>query len=678
MAHIKITSQIKRALARGRRGASRAASFCMTIRGRILVAFFVMSMITIVLGSYATMGIRNAGVLVDKTFDQSLMSINYARAAATDFAAMRAAFARQWIAAEPTMRAKLEDKVTRLSKTLADDLAIAVQRSHSARATQAAAKVQYAVTAWNNGREHMLNRAKIDANWDVLDHYASMVNEQIDLLINYTAGDGFLYRQLAHAMIASNLRLNIAATILALSLSALVAWLLARRIVGPVAAASNVAERIAKGELDVVVPRGSADELGALLASMGLMRDNIKAMMEREVAQRRSAQARLADALESLQEGIVLVDGEDRIALANAQAANLFGVSSDLFKPGTPLANLWDALGRSVAANQALMRRGGDAQLTTEEKLEDGRWLRIGRSATRDEGYIFVCSDITDRKKAEKELIAHRDHLQELVDMATLELKTKAVELKLALEKEQELNELQRQFVSMSSHEFRTPLSIIDSTAQLLKRRIDSGRFTPEDAHQRIGKIRDAVKRMTRLMDSTLSAARMQDGKIEITLEPCDIGKVVREVCARQQEITQTHVISHDLAELPNTIQADSGSVEQMLTNLLSNAVKYAPDAPDIEVTARTEGSDVVISVRDHGIGIDADELGRIGERFFRARTSTGIAGTGIGLNLVRTLVEMHGGTTNLESRKGEGSTFTICLPVDGPGDTKESHSQAA
>src|SRR5471030_908366 len=101
----------------------------MTIRGRILVAFLVMSMITAALGGYATFGIKDAGILVDKTYDESLMSINYARAAATDFAAMRAAFARLWIANDPAMRDKLEHEINTLTKTLHDDLAVAVQRS---------------------------------------------------------------------------------------------------------------------------------------------------------------------------------------------------------------------------------------------------------------------------------------------------------------------------------------------------------------------------------------------------------------------------------------------------------------------------------------------------------------------------------------------------------------------
>jgi len=379
-------------------GVTRAASFCKTIRGRIMVAFLVMSTITAALGGYATWGIKDAGILVDKTYDESLMSINYARAAATDFAAMRAAFARRWIATDPEMRAKLDAQIEALGKTLGEDLAVAMQRAQSARAKQAAVNVRHAMAAWKAVSRRLLDSGQHDADWTSLDEFANKVDQQIDLLVNYTAGDGFIYRQSARATVARDMQLNIIGTGLALVLSALVAWTLVRRIVGPVAVASNVAELIATGTLDVEIPRGSADELGDLLSSMGLMRDNIKAMMEREVAQRRSAQARLADALESSQEGIVVVDAEDRIALANAQAADFFGVSPEPMRASTPLAELLPALESSVDEGELLLRRGDGRPATSEARMADGRWLRISRSATRDGGFIVVCSDVTQSK----------------------------------------------------------------------------------------------------------------------------------------------------------------------------------------------------------------------------------------------------------------------------------------
>jgi diguanylate cyclase (GGDEF)-like protein/PAS domain S-box-containing protein len=399
-----IASLLLSLLSRWRRGVARTASLCMTIRGRILVAFLIMSVITAALGAYATLGIRNAGVLVDKTFDESLMSINYARAAAADFAAMRAAFARRWIATDPDTRAALDKDIDKLSASLAEDLQIAAARSQSVRATRAASNVQHAVDAWEAIYARFVASAKPDVNWDTLDHYAGKVDDQIDLLVNYTAGDGFLYRESARAAVERDVQLNIVGTALALLLAALVAWALARRIVGPVAVASNVAERIAAGELDVAIPNGSADELGALLAAMGVMRDNIKTIMDREVEQRRSAQARLADALERSQEGVIVVDADDIIVLANAQAVDLLGVAPSLLRPGTPLSRLEPELQGSADAEHVLMRCDRELHATREARMPNGRWLRISRSPTRDEGFIFLCSDISRLKTQESSL----------------------------------------------------------------------------------------------------------------------------------------------------------------------------------------------------------------------------------------------------------------------------------
>jgi len=279
--------------------------------------------------------------------------------------------------------------------------------------------------------------------------------------------------------------------------------------------------------------------------------------------------------------------------------------------------------------------------------------------------FAAIIDDISVRKRAEKIMLAHRDRLQDMVDNATRELREQAEDLTEALSKEKKLNELQRQFVSMASHEFRTPLTIIDNAAQLLKRNADT--VTREEAIKRSDRIRSSVQRIMQLMESTLTAARMQDGKINVKIGPCDVGDVVGKACRRQQEISKHHVISCNLIDIPETIQADENALEQIFTNLLSNAVKYAPAAPEIEVVARRQENDVVICIEDHGIGIDKSELDRIGERFFRAKTSTGIAGTGIGLNLVKMLVEMHEGSIHVDSEKGKGSTFTVRLPVSGP-----------
>ena len=386
-----------------------ASSRIRTIRGRILVAFLIMSVITAALGGYAAHGISRAGILVARTFDESLMSINYARAASADFAAMQAAFARRWVAADPQRRRQLDQDIASLEQALSDDLAIAAERSQSARAAKAAASVRQAVNAWTEVRRRMLEGSASGAAWDELDRYAMTVDQQVDLLVNYTAGDAFTYRQRARAAVAEDTKLNLVGTGLAVLLSGLVAWLLARRIIGPVAAASAVARRIAAGDLDGEMPHASADELGALLAAMGVMRENIRTMMQREVAQRRSAQARLADALESSREGVVVVDSEGRIALANSQAADFLGSSPELLQPGVEFT-------ASAGAGTALTRVGDQLPTTGETRLPDGRWLRVSRSATQEGGFIVVCGDISMLKEQEAKLTATNLRLDAALD----------------------------------------------------------------------------------------------------------------------------------------------------------------------------------------------------------------------------------------------------------------------
>jgi diguanylate cyclase (GGDEF)-like protein/PAS domain S-box-containing protein len=363
-----------------------------------------MSVITAALGGYATLGIKRAGGLVTKTFDESLMSINYARAAAADFATMQSVLARRSITDDPGARQQLDQRITTLNQSLSDDLTIAAERSQSKRASHAAGNVQRAVTAWNNLRLLLTDSSDPKSMWDTLDHYAAIVDQQIDLLINYTAGDGFTYRQSARAAVASDMRLNLIGTALAILLSALVTWLLARRIIGPVAVASGVAERIAHGKLDGIIPRGGADELGALLSSMSTMRDNIKMMMDREVAQRRSAQARLADALESSREGIVVVDAAGQVALANSQAADFLGDSDNALQPGSVASELAATDWAKTNNGKTVSVRTPSNSSTGEVELPDGRWLRVSRSTTQEGGFIVVCSDITVQKEQEARL----------------------------------------------------------------------------------------------------------------------------------------------------------------------------------------------------------------------------------------------------------------------------------
>jgi len=273
------------------------------------------------------------------------------------------------------------------------------------------------------------------------------------------------------------------------------------------------------------------------------------------------------------------------------------------------------------------------------------------------EGYIGTGRNVTQLKLSQAEL-------QNKIDTATKELSAKSKKLERALKQEKRLNQAQRQFVSMASHEFRTPLAIIDSTAQRLTS-LTRKFGEDQELDRKIAKIRNAVDRLTTLIESTLASENIDSGKTEFNAQTCGLRSLVIDICERQQEITDTHTIIFDLDQLPVRITADNGKLEQIFSNLLSNAVKYSPDADRIEVRGWQERGQAVISVTDHGLGIPDGEQPRIFERFFRASSSLGIVGTGIGLYLVKEFVALHSGSLDMDSKEGVGTTIAVRLPMN-------------
>jgi PAS domain S-box-containing protein len=357
-------------------------------------------------------------------------------------------------------------------------------------------------------------------------------------------------------------------------------------------------------------------------------------------------------------------DGDSRFLVANRALARDNGRQEAGDLVGLTDFDLHDfAMATEFRSKECEILRTGTAMIDEEEAVFEttGRekWLSSSKIPLRNAdgeiiGLIGVARDITARKKAE------------LLKRRAFELEETSRHLAEALEREQRASALQRQFVAMASHEFRTPLAIIDGAAQrLIRRQADPASDFVADKAQTI---RQAVNRMVELMESILSFGKLESGTVGIKSEECSLPDVLSACCDRQQDLSKDHLISLDLTGLPQKIMADKSALEQIFTNLLSNAVKYAPGAPKIEVRGWCEGTDVKVAVRDHGIGIDQDDLPKMFERYFRARTSTGIAGTGIGLNLVKSYVDLHGGTIKVESLKGQGSTFTVSLPIAGRG----------
>jgi signal transduction histidine kinase len=247
-------------------------------------------------------------------------------------------------------------------------------------------------------------------------------------------------------------------------------------------------------------------------------------------------------------------------------------------------------------------------------------------------------------------------------------LAQQAAMLRRKLAEEKRLTLLQRNFVSMASHEFRTPLAIIDGHAQRLISMRD--RLTGNELDERARKVRSVVRRMTQLIDNLIGSARLIDGPIDQYYQPTqfDLRPLLREVCQLQRELTPEATILESIGSEPLYVFGDAGLLSQVVANLLSNAVKYSPEGGLIQLNTARVGAELAVTVADQGIGIYEKDRSRVFEPYFRGSNTSGIVGSGVGLHLVRTIADLHHGSVTLDSREDAGSSFTLRLPIRSAG----------
>ncbi len=252
--------------------------------------------------------------------------------------------------------------------------------------------------------------------------------------------------------------------------------------------------------------------------------------------------------------------------------------------------------------------------------------------------YQAVGQDITERKQAE-------------------------VEICRALEKERELSELRSSFVSLVSHEFRTPLTTILSSTELLDRY--SSRLSDEKKQNHLKRIQTAVLRMTQLLEDILTIGKAEAGKLQFEPSPMDVVAFCHEIVESMQISVCGH---HTLNFVPQcdaiNTQLDEKLLAHIITNLLSNAIKYSPEGGIIQFDLLCTDSEAIFSIQDSGIGIPKEDLEQLFESFNRASNVGMIPGTGIGLTIVKKCVELHAGKITVESELGVGTTFTVTLPM--------------
>lgn len=268
--------------------------------------------------------------------------------------------------------------------------------------------------------------------------------------------------------------------------------------------------------------------------------------------------------------------------------------------------------------------------------------VRLSVTAIRDinntiTGYIGISLDISDEKKMQEWLIEN-------------------------LHREQELNKLKSSFVSMASHEFRTPLSGILSSANLLAKYTTTEQQNQRDRH--IRQIISSANNLNSILNEFLSLGKMEEGKIKANYEPFDLKEFTDKLCREINNIAKTGQSIVYKHEGESKITLDPNFIRYILSNITNNAIKYSPENSCIHVSTKVKNGDILLSVKDNGIGISREDQKHIFERFFRASNVGNTQGTGLGLHIAKRYVEMLDGSIKMKSELGKGTEFVIHLPV--------------
>lgn len=244
-------------------------------------------------------------------------------------------------------------------------------------------------------------------------------------------------------------------------------------------------------------------------------------------------------------------------------------------------------------------------------------------------------------------------------------IRLRGIELQKELENERKINELYRSFGSMVSHQFRTPLTIIDATMQRLLRAGD--RMSKEEIRHRADKARQATLRLNQLIENILQADRFME-QLEVAMQPCQLARLAQQTVAEYRTMAPNRVITHvDETDGKSTVHCDPILTVQILGNLLSNAIKYSNDSTPVSVRVNRMEDWICCEVRDQGLGISPHDLPHVFERYFRSKAATGIMGTGIGLHIAMELATLQRGRIQVQSEPGLGSCFTLRLPYHHP-----------
>jgi PAS domain S-box-containing protein len=378
-------------------------------------------------------------------------------------------------------------------------------------------------------------------------------------------------------------------------------------------------------------------------------------------------------------EGIVLVDENGVIIDANPSIHRLFG-----YEPGELKGKKIEALvphrfaGSHDKNRQAYTDHpharpmGAGMQLCGLKKTGVEFPVEVSLSPYSENGHQYVIAfvmDITQRKMAEEKEKNYAAELEKqvrnrtmILEEAVRELEQTKRDLRKALAKEKELNELKSRFVSMASHEFRTPLTTMLSSLSLITKYSEQNNRESQLKH--VGKIKSSIHNLTEILNDFLSVSRLEEGKFENRPEELNVETFIREIVTEMRTMaTKGQELILDYSG-DSVFFVDPKLLQNILFNLVSNAIKFSLNDGKIYIRAAVSADALEISVKDAGIGITPQDQRHLFERFFRGHNATNIQGTGLGLNIVAKYVELMQGSINFESEENKGTTFIVKIPA--------------
>jgi PAS domain S-box-containing protein len=284
--------------------------------------------------------------------------------------------------------------------------------------------------------------------------------------------------------------------------------------------------------------------------------------------------------------------------------------------------------------------------------------------------YTGFIHDLSREKEAEDQLKEYAAHLEELVEKRTHSLKETVQALRLAkeevsfsLEKEKELGMLKSRFVSMASHEFRTPLSAVQLSASLIEKYASP--FDNANIRKHVAKIKNSISNLTAILNDFLSLEKLEAGKIEPTCMPFNLVMLCEEITEELQMVAkQNQSILYQHTGTSSVVNLDQNLLKNCVTNLISNAIKYSGEDTFIEFLTELTDEHCIVIVKDNGIGIPEADQRHLFEAFFRAHNTGNIPGTGLGLNIVARYTQLMNGQITFKSNVNQGTIFTITFPI--------------